>query len=332
MEIKNFTDSDQKTLDSFVSQNAFDSGFLQSFAWLKFKRSMGQQSEVYMVYNDDDVLVATGLFILQPLPFSQNYWYCPRGPVFLKDLSDQERLEFFDAMIKNVISLSQKTHSSFIKIEPDKKINLPPMWHQSADVLPRQTLILDLSLPQSGLLKSMKPKTRYNINLAKKHGVTVSQESIKPSAGLKSFWELTQKTNQRQRISSHSQKYYENLSQLDNIELFTAHYQGKIIAANLVAFFYDWFIYFYGASDEKFKRVMAPHLLQWEQVLEAKARGKKYYDFWGVSKFKKSWLGITRFKQGFAPEIEFTSYPGVYDLPVNQIKYRTYSLMKKISK
>ena len=71
---------------------------------------------------------------------------------------------------------------------------------------------------------------------------------------------------------------------------------------------------------------MAPHFLQWRQILEAKKRGKNRYDFWGID--EKKWPGVTRFKRGFGGK-EIT-YIGAWDLIYRPIWYKIYNLARKV--
>lgn len=76
---------------------------------------------------------------------------------------------------------------------------------------------------------------------------------------------------------------------------------------------------------------MAPFLLQWECIKNAKKDGFRYYDFWGID--EKRWPGVTRFKRNFVNEnngFEVT-YPGTYDLICNELLYTLYRIYKRIS-
>jgi len=65
---------------------------------------------------------------------------------------------------------------------------------------------------------------------------------------------------------------------------------------------------------------MAPHLLQWEQIREAKRYGCSEYDFWGID--EKKWPGVTRFKRGFGGrEIK---YIGTWDFALDKKWYLLY--------
>jgi len=111
---------------------------------------------------------------------------------------------------------------------------------------------------------------------------------------------------------------------IPGVELFVAIYNKKIIVANIVMFYKETAIYLHGASDYQYRNLMAPYLLQWQQILEAKERGCSEYDFWGID--EKKWPGVTRFKRGFGGK-EIV-YPGAYDLVFQPTWYRIYKLAK----
>ena len=237
-------------------------------------------------------------------------------------------------------------------------------------------MILDITKSEEELLKEMKPKTRYNIRLAKRKGVdigywildTKNKEYFRKK--FERFWELAEETSKRDKFASHNKNYYRkmleslngihtpspsqegnirisNLSQEGNnlyhlqAKLYLAEYKNKTIAANIVLSFGDFCVYLHGASSGEYRNVMAPYLLQWQQILDAKKTGCKAYDFWGVSNLKATcrhvafrfdkksdWGGITRFKKGFGGQER--NYIGAYDLVFNWEKYYLYKLFKKI--
>jgi lipid II:glycine glycyltransferase (peptidoglycan interpeptide bridge formation enzyme) len=90
-------------------------------------------------------------------------------------------------------------------------------------------------------------------------------------------------------------------------KLYLAEHEGKIIAGIIVTFFGDTATYYYGASSYEHRQIMAPYLLQWHAILEAKKDGCLIYDFLGISGGGKSaWdkrlSGVTEFKQKFGGE------------------------------
>ncbi|MBU4142976.1 peptidoglycan bridge formation glycyltransferase FemA/FemB family protein, partial [Patescibacteria group bacterium] len=115
--------------------------------------------------------------------------------------------------------------------------------------------------------------------------------------------------------------------------LFVAEYEGKVIAANIVVIFGSRATYLHGATSSEHREVMAPHLLQWEQIKYAKSQGCAEYDFWGIvnehtlDKRGQSWEGFTRFKRGFGGQE--VNYVGYWDYPLDKLWYFLYRLVQK---
>ena len=88
-------------------------------------------------------------------------------------------------------------------------------------------------------------------------------------------------------------------------ELFLAKYKGKIICGALIDFVGDMTIYRHSASDDTYRDIPAMYLLQWEVIRQAKKRGMKIYNFWGIADTddkKHPWYGLSLFKKGFGGE------------------------------
>ena len=221
------------------------------------------------------------------------------------------------------------------------------------DMQPKETLVLDISKSEEELLSQMKSKTRYNIKLAEKKGIKVfnnchpelvsGSDSEMPKQVrhdkdffVEEFLRLNKIMAERQGIKTHNDEYYRKMLETipeKNIKLYVAEYKGEVIAANLVIFYGDTATYLHGASDDKYKNLMAPYLLQWRQIQDAKKAGCAKYDFFGVKvkdKNGKSWAGITRFKLGFAPNEQIVEFPGSYDIVICPGKYWIYRIIQKI--
>ena len=112
-----------------------------------------------------------------------------------------------------------------------------------------------------------------------------------------------------------------------------AKHDSEYVAANIMCFFGDTANYLHGASSNKHRDVMAPHLLQWKAVCDAKKDGFKYYDFWGIAPNddpKHGWAGVTRFKKGFGGEQ--VNYPGTFDMVVSKKWYLIYKVFRFINR
>ena len=215
---------------------------------------------------------------------------------------------------------------------------------------PREIFVIDIKKTEAELLAEMKSKTRYNIRLAEKKGVIVKKISNDKNSRkyIDEFLRLTKIMAKRQRIAAHPEEYYRKMFETmpgGILKLYIAEYKNEIVAANLVVFYSKVTTYLHGASDDKFKNLMAPYLLQWKQIKDAKLAGCEKYDFGGIKTQnikhrkclsvgetggKNSWGGITRFKLGFSPNTLPVEFPGSYDIIVNGNKYRLYRALQKI--
>lgn len=283
--------------------------FLQSDNWFNFQKSLGRKAW----------RVGSILIIKHNLPFKKSYLYSPH-----LDASSLEE------SLKKIKEIAQEENSIFFKVEPNRETKeigkLKKLGFKKGQTSqPDKTLMLDVSGSEEETLKKMHHKTRYNIKLAEKKGVIIKQSDGKK--GLEEFWQILQQTTQRDGFSSHPKEYYRKLLEVSGVKLFLAIFKDKVIAANIVVFYNKQAIYLHGASDHSYRNLMAPYLLQWEQIKEAKRQKCSEYDFWGID--EKKWPGVTRFKKGFNGKEVF--YSGAYDLVFQKVWYWAYRMARKIS-
>src|SRR5581483_3014513 len=148
------------------------------------------------------------------------------------------------------------------------------------------------------------------------------------------FHHLMKETAARQGFSPQAKRYltiqFENLSALGIEKLYLAIYQGKVLAAAIIASFGDTAAYLHGASVAG--KIPATHLLQWQAIRDAQAEGRKVYDFWGIAPNdnpRHPWAGLTLFKQGFGGEP--LPYVSAWDYPLSG-RYFLIALLEKARK
>lgn len=258
--------------------------------------------------------------------------YFPKGPI--PDAS----------MIRELITLGKQKNAIFIQIEPnvlssyqltaDSYQLLQPSHHP---LFPKYTFVLDLTKSEDELLKAMHPKTRYNIRIAQKHGVTIQEEK-----NLNAFLKLNNETLKRQKFYAHNDLYYQRLWQYLHPKIakqFTARYRGTVIAAWIIFCYGDTIYYPYGASSREHREVMAASFLLWKIAIWGKSQGYKKFDLWGAlgpnlpagkagPDPKDPWFGFHRFKNGFGPDL--VEFVGSYDLVLKPMLYQLYSLADKL--
>lgn len=346
------------TLENFIIANSPDGGFLQSVYWQKFQESVGRKTYNLEEGDKDGNTTILANIVVHRLPIVGNYFYVPRGPIFEKSQIQNPNIQInpksqIQIFFNKLINLGKQNNIGWIRIEPNSerelnliKENLPEglkIKKSSVDMQPKEILVMDVAKSEEELLAGMKQKTRYNIRLSQKKDVRVTHNVERVTQNnIGEFLRLVKITAERDRIAAHPESHYRKMLETippEILKLYVAEYNGKIIAANLVLFFGKTATYMHGASDNIHRDVMAPYLLQWRQILDAKRAGCVRYDFGGVKTWNmehgawnKSWEGITRFKMGFAPSIEPIKFPGCYDIILKPAKYNLYRFIQKIKR
>jgi peptidoglycan pentaglycine glycine transferase (the first glycine) len=181
----------------------------------------------------------------------------------------------------------------------------------AADTKARRTLWVDLRPPEATILAQMKPKGRYNINVARKHNVSVVEDTSEK--GLEDFQAIYEDMALRQGIEPKSPEYFESLisslSPYRKVSILFAEHQHLRLATAIIIYFGQRATYFFGGSLDVRRNVMAPYLLHFEIMRTAKALGCHWYDFRGIASEddpNDPWQNITIFKRKFGgQEIDF---------------------------
>jgi peptidoglycan pentaglycine glycine transferase (the first glycine) len=337
MDIQRWTD--QETWEAFV-RSQDHTPFQQSWAWGEFKHQVGVDV-IRLAAVSGSRIVGVAQVLHEPWRFHQSTLSGFHAPLIDANLPTVQFQDVLGGLLqalvaearqRNVISLHLEpaielgNAARFKPFEAQHKLRRVPA-HQPLD-----TLVLDLGLSEEKLLTAMHEKTRYNIRLAEKKGVHVEVASAATQRdALEAFITLNKQTAVRDRFQSHGPGYYRRLADHlpgEMLKVYLAKFEGTVIAANLVVHSGDTATYVHGASGNSHRNVMAPHLLQWRQILDAQLTGIRWYDFFGIetpnrpraSRQGSSWAGITRFKQGFGGIVY--SYIPAYELIVRPGWYR----------
>lgn len=325
---------------------------LQTSAWGELKSTFGWQP-AWVIFQNSRLEVGAQILFRRVLPgFSMAYM--PRGPVLSHSSLAGQGLDapILEPFWQEVDQLCRQQRAVFLKVEPDTwqecipmeethaPVDLPPIPKGFAasphSIQPPRTIVIDLQGGEEEILGRMKQKTRYNIRLAQRKGVTVN-----PTQDLEAFYRLMAVTGERDRFGVHSQEYFEQAYNLFHpqgmAELLTAEFEGEPLAALMVFQRGGRSWYLYGASSNQRRELMATYLLQWEAMRWAKGRGCNEYDLWGVPDASLAELeanfndpahaasglwGVYRFKRGFGGQLCRSAGP--YDRVYNRLAYAAY--------
>ncbi len=370
-EIKIFGKEFDDEINELAIENSSLYGFFQSSHWRDFQISLGKKVFSIGIF-EKEKLIGFGNFIEEiQNKINLKFFYSPRGPILPKKfLENSIYTEIIERFWNEIKILGRKEKTSFIRIEPNfdldaenssvekfyEKIGFKKSF--KFQVQPLSTSFIDLAKNEDEILSSMKQKTRYNVNLARKKGVEVfinykSQKQkeknkfFRKKIGLENFEEtqidifkvlktylnLQKQTTKRNKISMYGDFYFENLIKIfPEVFIIEGIFEEKTLVSNICLKFGETFIYLYGASGDENRNVMAPFLVQWESIKLAKSLGCKFYDFGGIDRFGDlpHWSGITNFKRGFSGEEKSFMHPR--DFVINRFLYEGLKIYSKILK
>lgn len=316
--------------DSFSKQqiNAVAPHPMQSWEWGEARKKTGI-SVIKIGEFDNENLVNIFQITIHPIPHTPlAVGYLPRSIFPSKEV------------ITYLEQFGREHNLVFIKIEPyveknatlDSKRLSANLVTSSHPLFPEWTQMLDISKSEETLLKEMKSKTRYNIRLAEKKGVTVKEEST--NEGFEKFIQLYFETTERQKYYGHTKQYHNIIwDQLKNgtAHILIAYYEGKPLSAYELFYFNKTLYYPYGGSSEEHRDVMASNLIMWEAIKLGKKLGATNFDMWGSLAPdydpQSPWSGFTKFKEGYGTH--FVEFVGSYDLVINPFFYQVYNIAHK---
>ncbi len=312
---------------------------LQTWKWGEFKSLHGWTPvRLSLPYGELPRVVAQLLF-RRVGPFSVAY--VPRGPL-AGELSVGEVAQFTRA----VDDECRRRRAVAVLIEPETtdvpiRLGRSLLWKQN-DVLvqPKRTIKVDVQASDEELLSAMKSKTRYNVRLAERRGVTIRRGTVRD---VPLFFRLLQETAERDEFGVHDIGYFDDMMRVfgDDVALLIAEFEGEPAAGLLGLKTEEEAIYMYGATRTELQRHMPAYLIQFAAMRWARESGCSSYDLWGIPAADESpsnaenggtvnvrdgmW-GVYRFKQGFGGKV--VSYPGVYERVYMQPLMRAWKMVR----
>lgn len=279
--------------------------------------------------------------------------YVPRGP-----LLDWDQPALRRRVLNDLEELARQQGAIFIKMDPDVLLGtgIPGTeaavemaggqavvadlrergWFLSPEQIQfRNTVMIDLSPSEEQLLANMKQKTRYNLRLAQKKGVSVRLGTLED---LPLLYRMYAETSVRDEFVIREESYYQlvwrtfmgNPALPGALQPFSepliAEVEGQAIAAVSVFYFAGQAIYLFGMSRPAQREKMPNYLLQWEAMRRAKSLGCSLYNLWGApNEFNEqdSLWGVFRFKEGLGGTVWRT--PGAWDFTPRPLLHRLYT-------
>ena len=314
--------------------------FQQSPEWARVKDNW--KNEIILAEDENKNIVGSLSVLIRKIPIFGNIMYSSRGPV-----CDIHNEKILNELTEGAKQLAQKYNAIVLRIEPDilssdKEFRniVEKLGYKIKDdaknfreeIQPRYVFRLNIKgKTEEEIFAGFHSKTRYNIRLATKKGVTVKEGTRED---LSKFHKIMVETGARDgfiiRPLSYFEKMYDNLAP-EHTKLLMAYYEGEPISGVIPIFYGNKTWYLYGASSNEHRNLMPNYLLQWEMIKMALKRNDDIYDLRGVSGVvdeNHPQYGLYRFKKGFGAE--FTEFLGEIYIPFKPLKYSLYKFSEKM--
>lgn len=308
--------------------------FLQSPTWQKY-----QQLENHKTFHiDGEDFSAT--VVLESTPLG-NYLSCPYGPTLLDTSSTENTINSLQNALHSLSELARKQSAFFARIEPTLDLEDPnPLsphvlkqlgLKKSHDINPAHTWQIDLTQPEANLLKQMRKSNVQYWHSHQKKGLKIHTSQNPEDISL--LTSLLQNIGDRNHFNPQSESHLKNQIKSGFATLYIAEYNNEPLAVSLIYDDPETRFYAHAATSEKERKLAAGTVLLVQMILDAKNRGAKTFDFWGITTSDNKshpWYGFTQYKKSFGGYQ--VNYAGTWDYPLNHPKYTLYTILRKLNR
>lgn len=325
--------TEQKKWDKFVTSHD-DANFLQSWAWGDFHEARKKTVVRRIALDNDDKIIASYVGQVETAKRG-TYMAIAGGPIM-----DWSNKKLREAVFADIKEQAEKNHCVFVRIRPQiveneknralfKQLGLKPApMYLSVEYAG----ILDISKPEEEILAGASQGLRRKIRKAQKNNITVTT-STDPKE-IKTFYKIQLETAARQKFVEFSEdflrKQFEAFAKYDEVKLYTAKLGDEILAQNFMIFYGNEASYHYGVSTELGTKYSGAPLLHMQAMRDARERGIKRYNFWGITAendTKHRFYGVSQFKRSFG--VEELIYLHAHDLVIKPAQYKLTYLLEK---
>lgn len=325
-----------KKYKEFVD-NFSSTSLMQSMNWADVKK--GWESEYVYLEEDGKIVMAMSL-VIRKIIGSKSMIYAPRGPV--GDVYDIQKVK---KITEEVDKIAKKYNAFVFRFDPERYYDekLEEMYVKEGYkvrnrkfgknelIQPRYNMILNISgKTEEEVFKGYSEKTRYNVRVAKRKGVTVRYS--RDVEDLKTFYNLYVVTGIRDKIASRPYDYFErmlNTFDENHMRIYIAEFEGEALSAAIAINYGKKTFYLYGASSNEKRNLMPNYLMQQEMIEWAIETECDLYDFGGVFILDKS-NGLYKFKEGFCRQEGVTEFIGEIDKVYNRFWYFAFTKLVPI--
>lgn len=325
--------------DNFVTSHP-EANFLQSWDFYEFHQSRGNQVVRRLVMDgdeEDSEILGAYAGVVEAAKRGRHLAIAG-GPIL-----DWEETDLVEAVFQDMREQGQKYKCAFVRVRPqlEKSVQSMELMYRLGLVEAPMYLsvefagILNLEKDEEEIIKGMRQRLRRALRKTEKNEITV-EKSTDP-ADIHEFYQIQLQTATRQGFVAFSEDFFTKqfaaFAKHNEAVLYTAKYQGEILAQNFMIFYGNEASYHYGVSSELGTKLSGAPLLHMEAMRDARKRGIKRYNFWGIVEEDQTWhrfYGVSQFKRGFGVT-EFKYVPA-HDLVLKHGRYMVTKLIEIVRK
>ncbi|MBQ6486292.1 peptidoglycan bridge formation glycyltransferase FemA/FemB family protein [Candidatus Saccharibacteria bacterium] len=324
--------------DDFVA-NRPESNFLQSWDFYEFHKNRGEEIVRRIALKNGKIVGAYAGEVEHAK--RGRHMAIAGGPIL--DWKDKNVRE---AIFKDIKDQGEKLNCVFVRVRPQCE-NTP----ENIEIFRKNGFkkapmylsveyagILDLNKSEEEIMVGMRQRLRRALRKAAKNNIIV-EKSTDPK-DIHTFYEIQLQTAKRHDFYAFSEdfltKQFEAFAPNGEAVLYTAKIsdekkkelgaenESNILAQNFMIFYGNEASYHYGVSSELGTKLSGAPLLHMEAMKDARGRGIKRYNFWGIvgeNETKHRFYGVSVFKRGFG--VTELKYLPAQDLILKPFEYYT---------
>ncbi|MDR3298263.1 MAG: peptidoglycan bridge formation glycyltransferase FemA/FemB family protein [Candidatus Nomurabacteria bacterium] len=323
MQIK--TATNQEEWDKFITGH-LEANFLQAWAWGEFHETRGK-TVVRRIFVENGEIVAAYEGQVETAKRG-TYMAVAGGPIL-----DWERKDLVREVFEDMWKQGVENDCVFVRVRPqfedsDQSRGLfaelglkPAPIYLSVEFAG----VLDLNKNEEEILAGASQNFRRAYRKAVKNGVEV--EVSADIQDLDDFYTIQLQTARRHDFVSFSEDYLKKqfvaFAAYDEVKLYTAKFEGKILAQNFMIFYGNEASYHYGVSTELGTKLSSAPLLHIHAMREARERGMRRYNLWGITgedETEHRFYGVSQFKRSFG--IAELKYLHAHDMIIRPMAYK----------
>lgn len=259
--------------------------------------------------------------------------YAAYGPV-------ADSIKSLNVALKSLKDLAVAEGASYVRVDPYpffeksalKKLGL----HKNPrDLQPNMTWILDLDPSEDELLMGMTSLNRRVWRRREEFGLSFEEDTS--SAGQTDFAKFIETVARRTSTIPHTKDYMATLLQTfgDKAGIAFCLHGGKRLAGALYVDDHEnkTRYYLFAGSEEEAKKYSCSSALLCYLILEAKAKGLKHLDFFGIipeGVTNHPYAGYSAFKRTFGGRN--VHFSGTWELPIARVSHTAIRLGRRVAK